>query len=59
MDGIAKAKARGVKFGRKLALTPERIAQIKTLREAGTAVPEIIRQTGLRKASIYRALGSR
>jgi DNA invertase Pin-like site-specific DNA recombinase len=58
MDGIAKAKEQGVKFGRKLALTPERIAQIKTLRSAGTTVPEIIRQTGLKKASIYRALGS-
>ena len=58
MDGIAKARARGVKFGRKLELTPERITQIKALREAGATVPEIIRQTGLKKASIYRALGA-
>jgi DNA invertase Pin-like site-specific DNA recombinase len=58
MDGIAKARARGVKFGRKLELTPERIAEIKALRASGTTVPEIMRQTGLKKASVYRALGA-
>jgi len=57
MDGIAKAKERGVKFGRKREVTSERAAEIKSLREAGSTVPEIIRQTGLSKASIYRALG--
>jgi hypothetical protein len=29
MDGIAKAKERGTRFGRKPELTPERIAEIK------------------------------
>src|SRR3990170_4967599 len=38
MDGIAKAKERGVRFGRKLELTPERIAQIKKLRKGGDTV---------------------
>jgi len=56
MDGIAKARDRGVKFGRKRDLTPERIAEIKSLREAGTTVPEIINRIGLSKASVYRAL---
>jgi DNA invertase Pin-like site-specific DNA recombinase len=56
MDGIAKAKERGVKFGRKLQLVPEKVKQIKKLRAKGTTVPDIIRQTGLKKASIYRAL---
>ncbi len=57
MDGIAKARERGVKFGRKLQLVPERVRQIKKLRAAGNTVPDIIRQTGLSKASVYRALG--
>ena len=57
MDGIAKAKDRGVKFGRKPEVTPERIAQIKKLRKAGTTVPEIMRKVSLSKASVYRALG--
>ena len=56
MDGIAKAKKRGVRFGRKSLLLPETVKEIRTLREAGTTVPEIIRRTGLSKASIYRAL---
>lgn len=55
MDGIAKAKDLGVKFGRKPELTPD-ITDIKTLREAGMTVPDIIEQTKLSKASIYRAL---
>jgi DNA invertase Pin-like site-specific DNA recombinase len=58
MDGIAKAKDRGVRFGRKLQLTPERVKEIRALREAGTTVPDIIRQTSLSKASVYRALAA-
>ena len=56
MDGIAKAKERGVKFGRKAELTSERIAQIKKLRKVGTIVPDIMRQMKLSKASVYRTL---
>ena len=56
MDSIAKAKERGVHFGRKLALTPEQVAEIKSVRQLGETVPEIIRQTNLSKASVYRAL---
>jgi len=33
-------------------------AVARTLREAGTTVPEIIRRTGLSKASVYRALAA-
>jgi DNA invertase Pin-like site-specific DNA recombinase len=58
MDGIKKAQERGVKFGRKREVTAEKIAEIKTLREAGITVPMIMRQTGLSKASVYRALGT-
>jgi len=58
MDGIAKAKERGVRFGRKTELTVDRIAQIKKLRKSGTTVPEIMRQTSLSKASVYRALSA-
>ena len=46
MDGIAKAKERGTRFGRKPDLTPEKIAEIKALRADGTTVPEIIRRVG-------------
>ncbi|MGH6804869.1 MAG: recombinase family protein [Methyloceanibacter sp.] len=58
MDGIAKAKGRGVRFGRKRELTPEKAAEIKSLRKAGVTVPAIMKQTGFSKASVYRALGT-
>ena len=57
MDGIAKAKDRGVKFGRKPQLLPDRVDEIQNLRARGATVPDIIKRTGLSKASIYRALG--
>src|SRR6185437_11930002 len=56
MDGIAKAKERGVHFGRKRELTPEKIAEIKSLRQSGIKVPEIMHKTNLSKATVYRAL---
>jgi len=36
MDGIAKAKERGVRFGRKRELTPEIAAEIRAMREDST-----------------------
>jgi DNA invertase Pin-like site-specific DNA recombinase len=56
MDGIAKARERGVHFGRKRELTHDRIEQIRALRSGGNTVPDIMRQTRLSKASVYRAL---
>jgi DNA invertase Pin-like site-specific DNA recombinase len=57
MDGIAKAQERGVRFGRKRKQTLEKVAEIRELREAATVL-EIIKRTGLSKASIYRALAA-
>ena len=51
----AEARVAATK-GRKPRLVPERIEQIRKLRAGGTTVPDIIRQTGLSKASVYRAL---
>jgi DNA invertase Pin-like site-specific DNA recombinase len=56
MDGIAKAKEQGVRFGRKLQLVPDKVDQIIELRRAGKTVPIIMKETGLSKASVYRAL---
>jgi DNA invertase Pin-like site-specific DNA recombinase len=58
MDGIAKARERGVKFGRKRELTQERVSEIRALRESGETVPAIMARTGFSKATVYRALGS-
>ena len=56
-DEIDKAKAAGVRFGPKPILTLTVIEKVKALREDGATVPEIMRRTKLRKASVYRALG--
>ena len=58
MDGIAKAQDRGVRFGRKPLLVSDTIKKVRKLRKAGKTVPEIMRQTSLSKASVYRALSA-
>jgi DNA invertase Pin-like site-specific DNA recombinase len=57
-DGIKKARDRGIRFGRKPLLIPEKIQQVRKLRKGGKTVPEIMRQTCLSKASVYRALSA-
>jgi DNA invertase Pin-like site-specific DNA recombinase len=58
MEGIAKAKDRVVKFGRKSELTEEKVEEIRALRDSGETVPAIVKRTGFSKASVYRALGN-
>ena len=58
MDGIKKARDRGTRFGRKPLLIPNTIQQVRKLRKSGKTVPEIMRQTSLSKASVYRALSA-
>jgi len=58
MDGIKKARERGTRFGRKPLLVAETVQQVRKLRKAGKTVPEIMRQTELSKASVYRALSA-
>jgi DNA invertase Pin-like site-specific DNA recombinase len=56
-DGIAKAKERGVAFGRKRALTPEQCKRIKILREEESfSVPQLADRFNVGPATIYRAL---
>jgi DNA invertase Pin-like site-specific DNA recombinase len=59
MDGIAKAKARGTKFGRRRSLTHDMIRTIRDFREKNElTVPQIMTKTGLSKATVYRALSA-
>lgn len=56
-DGIAKAKQKGVAFGRKRALTAEQCQRIKTLREEENfSVPQLAKRFNVGPATIYRAL---
>jgi len=57
LDGIAKAKTNGVKFGRKRKVTDTVASEIRAMRlEQGHTVPEIMRARNLSKAAVYRAL---
>lgn len=56
MDGIAKAKAKGTKFGRKAQATPDIVREIQRLRGEGALIKDIMARTGLSKATVYRAL---
>lgn len=58
MDGVRAARAKGTKFGRKAKVTPARAAEIATMRQGGATVPDIMRETKLSKASVYRALAA-
>ena len=55
LDGVAKAKERGVRFGVQPKLTENMVEEIRKLRRSETIL-EIMRKTGLSKASVYRAL---
>jgi DNA invertase Pin-like site-specific DNA recombinase len=57
MDGITKALARGVRFGRKHALTPAEVTTLRQQRAAGVRIKDLMHLYGLTKASVYRYLG--
>ena len=54
MEGIAKAKARGVYKGRKPFVDP---AKVKSMRDEGMRPSEIARQLGVARTTVWRALG--
>ncbi len=57
-DGIAKAQSKGVRFGRKAALSEEQRATIRRLREEeGFTVPQLMERFSVGRTTIYRALG--
>ena len=54
MEGIAKAKEKGVYKGRKPSVDVERV---KELRDSGMGASAIAKEMGIGRASVYRALG--
>ena len=57
IDGINKAKEKGVRFGARQKLTVEQQAELKSQRAAGVLIKELMKAYGLSKASVYRYLG--
>jgi len=56
MDGIQKAKERGVRFGRRKKLTAQQIAEIRHRRKQGALIKTLMKDYDLSKASVYRYL---
>lgn len=56
LEGIAKAKSNGVKFGAKPKLTAEQIEEMKRKRSDGVLIKNLMAEYGLSKASVYRLL---
>jgi DNA invertase Pin-like site-specific DNA recombinase len=55
MEGIAKAKERGVYKGRKPSVD---VDMVKELKEEGLGTSAIAKELGIGRASVYRALGA-
>ena len=56
-EGIAAARARGVRFGRPIKKPPENFGRLVKQWERGKLlVEEVLEQTGLKEATFYRRL---
>jgi DNA invertase Pin-like site-specific DNA recombinase len=56
MDGIQKAKERGVRFGPKKRLTEKQAAELQKRREQGELIKTLMEDYGISKVSVYRYL---
>lgn len=56
--GIRAAKRRGVKLGRKPALSAEQVAHARKLVDAGDSPGDVARLLGVARSTLYKALGS-
>jgi DNA invertase Pin-like site-specific DNA recombinase len=56
MDGINKAKERGVPFGRKKKMTNQQVEELIERRKSGTLIKTLMADYNLSKASVYRYL---
>ena len=54
--GLAAARQRGVKLGRRRALTPRQVEHARQLIEAGESVTPIARSLSVDRTTLYRAL---
>jgi DNA invertase Pin-like site-specific DNA recombinase len=54
--GVKAAQKRGVRFGRKVKLTPDRLAHARKLIDHGTTPTQAAKMIGVSRATVYRAL---
>ncbi len=56
MEGIQKAKKRGVAFGRQKKLSGKEVQKLREQRGQGTLIKDLMKEYNLSKASVYRYL---
>lgn len=56
MEGIQKAKSKGVRFGAKVKLTDAQVAELRQRRENGALIRDLMKMYGISKATVYRYL---
>lgn len=56
IDGIPKAKAQGVRFGRNKALPETQIAELRGKRKRGELIRTLMKVYAISKATVYRYL---
>jgi DNA invertase Pin-like site-specific DNA recombinase len=56
MDGIQKARERGVKFGKRKKLNHQQITELQSRRNEGALIKTLMKDYGISKASVYRYL---
>ena len=56
MEGIARAKEKGVRFGRKSKLQEEEIEALRRERKNGVKISDLMSKYSISKASVYRLL---
>jgi DNA invertase Pin-like site-specific DNA recombinase len=56
LDGIKKARERGVHFGRSKQLSPPQILTLRRKRKKGVLIRTLMKEFALSKASVYRYL---
>ena len=56
MDGIQKAKERGVRFGPQVKLNKQQVEEMRQRRREGGLIKDLMKEYKLSKASVYRYL---
>ena len=56
LEGIEKAKQKGVQFGRKAKLSDDQVLELRQKRADGVLIKDLMLGYGLSKASVYRLL---
>lgn len=56
LQGIALAKRKGIKFGRKFSLTDDQVTALREKRSQGIKIIDLMAEFKISKASVYRVL---